>query len=125
MMTETLTVDVALSVVNAHTAFSGAVVTCSQTFEKNKRKLRDLSPRFWVALLDLELGCNSNDWEELCQTFKAAYRYLGAPGDFGYGTPCGDGLRKVYDTWNLLCKAQKAAAEARPAETFDPIAMGM
>lgn len=88
--------------------FAAAVRHCGEVFNqpKNKRKCRDLSPRFWVALLDLELACEIEDWSELCLAFKAAYRYLGAPGDFGYGTPCGEALRSVYDRWNDLCKSR-------------------
>lgn len=89
--------------------FCDAVKVCATTFSqpKHKRKLRDLSPRFWVALMDLELACGGEDWDQLKLDFKAAYRYLGAPGDFGYGTPCGDALRAVYDTWNALCAAKQ------------------
>ena len=83
--------------------FADAVRHAARTFNqpKHKRKLRDLSPRFWVALLDLELSCQEEHWEEL--------KRLGAPGDFGYGTPCGDALRAVYDSWNALCAARQPA----------------
>ena len=92
-----------------HIKFADAVRHATQTFNdpKHKRKLRDLSPRFWIALLDLELACEEQDWDELKLSFKDAYRFFGAPGDFGYGTPCGDALRAVYDTWNVLCAAKQ------------------
>ena len=92
-------------------AFCDAVQTAARVFSmpKHKKKLKDLSPRFWVALMDLELSCGQDDWGQLKIDFRAAYRYLGAPGDFGYGTPCGDSLRGVYDKWSLLCKAKEPA----------------
>lgn len=98
--------------------FVAAVAAANETFNKNKRKLRDLSPRFWVALMDLEFITDSENWGDVKKAFKDCYRYLGAPGDFGYGTPCGDALRKVYDTWNALCKVE----ETRLAETAPPAA---
>ena len=92
--------------------FAKAVRHAGLTFNtpKHKRKLRDLSPRFWHALVELELGCEEQEWGTLCETSRSAYRYLGAPGDFGYGTPCGDALRAVYDTWNALLKATNSVA---------------
>ncbi len=75
-----------------------------------------MSPRFWVAWMDLELCVSRGTTEELLETFPKAYRYLGAPGDFGYGTPCGDALRNFYDWWNAWLTARKAvAAAAEPA----------
>ena len=85
-------------------AVKAAFVRCNNAFQdpKNKRKLRDLSPRFWVALLDLEIMFSGPQPEvaEIHSAFRQAYRWLGAPGDFGYGTPCGEGLREFYDAWN-------------------------
>lgn len=94
--------------------FVAAVQHANITFNKHKRKLRDLSPRFWVALMDLEFICDSDNWAEIKLAFKDCYRYLGAPGDFGYGTPCGDALRNVYDSWNALCKVAEVRASAEP-----------
>lgn len=98
------------------TAFADAVRHAVETFNqpKHKRKLKDLSPRFWVALLDLELGCEEPDWEKLKAAFGSAYKQLGAPGDFGYGTPCGDALKDLYRRWNELCKARQPADLATP-----------
>lgn len=92
--------------------FAAAVRHASRTFNdpKHKKHLRDLSPRFWVALLDLVLDCENEDWSELCVTFKAASRQLGSPGDFGYGTPCGDAIQDLYRRWNELCDTQKVNA---------------
>ncbi|KKM91191.1 hypothetical protein LCGC14_1231080 [marine sediment metagenome] len=98
---------------DAHTSFVAAVRHAAQTFKlpKYKKEYRRLSPRFWVAWLDLELGCECEDWDKLTNTMIAAHHQLGAPGDFGYGTPCGDALRNVYDTWRELCQARKIRQE--------------
>lgn len=91
--------------------FCESVRHALKTFDEHKRKLLDLSPRFWVALLVLEAGCAEANWDELRKTFGAAHRRLGAPGDFGYGTPCGDALRDVYDSWGVLCAAHQPETE--------------
>ena len=97
--------------------FAMAVRHASSTFNdpKQKKHLRDLSPRFWVALLDLVLDCENEDWSQLRATFNQAYRQLGAPGDFGYGTPCGDALKDLYYRWNELCQCQRFAVALQPA----------
>lgn len=89
--------------------FDEAVVHCHKTFNEpeHKQEMSDLSPRFWVALLDLKLACESADWDELAATFQASYRQLGSPGDFGYGTPCGAALNNVYKRWGELCRSRK------------------
>ena len=93
--------------------------TCT-TFHKHKRKLRgDLSPRFWVALLDLEIIINDSDLAakdpsdaEIRAEVIKNYRWLGAPGDFGYGTPCGDALKALYAAHAAAVNHHKATAEA-------------
>jgi hypothetical protein len=60
--------------------------------------------------------------DECKQAFNAAYRVLGAPGDFGYGTPEGDAMKGVYDSWN---KALQEHREACSAAAIDRVAMGM
>ncbi len=93
----------------AQTKFVLVVRGAVNTFHspRNKKKLRDLRASFWGALTALDIGCIEEDWEKLCKSFREAYRYLGAPGDFGYDTPCGKSLCAVYDAWNELCDAQK------------------
>lgn len=91
-----------------------AVFVCTCEFSQNKRKLRDLSPRFWVALLDLEVAASLLTAADLIAEFPNAYKQLGAPGDFGYGTPCGDALANLYDWWNAWCTARKRVAVATP-----------
>jgi hypothetical protein len=88
-----------------------AIVAADNTFHKNKRKLRDLSSRFWVALMDLGLaaGDDKTTTDDLMQEVRTAHRQLGSPGDFGYGTPCGDALREVYDAYNELSQALEVA----------------
>lgn len=87
-------------------AFKQAVIHAHEAFAKNKRKLTDLSPRFWAAWMDLEMAC---EWKvpfgELQLEFQKSYKQFGAPGDFGYGTPCGDGLKAVYDAWRDVVAA--------------------
>lgn len=80
----------------ALTKFTEAFQTAHAAFlqVQKKREYRDLSPRFWVAWLDLELAIRDVlPFDELKVVFKQAYRYIGAPGDFGYGTPQGKGLQ--------------------------------
>jgi hypothetical protein len=98
------------SVDDCRQQINACVIHCSETFNKNSKKLRDLSPRFWIALMDLEM-CHDSPDEELLEVFSKAYRYLGAPGDFGYGTPCGDALRNLYEWWNAWLTARKPADE--------------
>jgi hypothetical protein len=45
---------------------------------------------------------------QMVKTFRDAYRALGAPGDFGYGTAEGDAMNRVYQTWNTAVAAEKA-----------------
>lgn len=38
--------------------------------------------------------------DECRQAFNGAYRVLGAPGDFGYGSLEGQGMQVLYACWN-------------------------
>ena len=74
-------------------------------FRANKNRLRDLSPYFWVALTEMESAAAIGTEEDLRTAFLSHYKRLGAPGDFGYGTPCGTGLQKLYAAWNDFVKS--------------------
>lgn len=90
-------------------ALRAAVLKCAETFSQApRRQLSDLSPRFWVALMDLEIAAADSDDNELLAELQKAYHQLGAPGDFGYDTPCGGALRKLYDAWRLSKKTLAA-----------------
>lgn len=67
-----------------------------------KKEFRDLRPHFWASLADLRLIAVSLDGtdEEVIMSFSQARRHLGAPGDFGYGTPCGDALKAFYNHYS-------------------------
>lgn len=77
--------------------------------KKKSKEYRDLSPRFWVAWMDLEEAiARKAPHEELQAEFAKAYKQFGAPGDFGYGTPPGEALKHLYYAWNDLVKAVNA-----------------
>lgn len=85
-------------------AFKDALETMNNAFHapKNKKHLKDLKGSFWAALADLHfvVCVLAPTREEIIAQFRSAYKQLGAPGDFGYGTPCGDSLAAVYDRYN-------------------------
>jgi len=58
----------------------------------------------------LEYAADFGVGDDLEEALKKAYSQLGAPGDFGYGTPCGDSLEALYDEWAKTVKQRKAAA---------------
>lgn len=94
-------------------AFKQAVITAHSAFAQNKAELTDLSAKFWASWMDLELALEWNEpFEEIKATFQKAYKQFGAPGDFGYGTPCGDGLKAVYDAWREVVAASQPTAAA-------------
>jgi len=84
-----------------------AVIRAHAAFAKEKKKsLSDLSPRFWAAWMDLEMSIELGaTFEELREEAIKSFKQFGAPGDFGYGTPCGDGLKAVYDAWRNVVAA--------------------
>jgi len=84
-----------------------------QVFEKHRRKLKDLSEKFWLSLRRLERSAESDELDALRAVFSEVHKQLGAPGDFGYGTPCGDALKTLYDSWNKLIK--QTSVEQSPA----------
>lgn len=55
---------------------------------------------------------NAKHPSEMRESFRDAYRLLGAPGDFGYGSPEGDALQDVYSRWNAALQAEKQSAGA-------------
>jgi len=79
-----------------------AVLSCIETFHQHKKELEDLRSSFWDALSDLQAALLFDSDEEIIAKLKKHKRALGAPGDFGYGTPCGDALRAVYEAWGNL-----------------------
>lgn len=93
---------------DARWAFYLDVSYARQVFDKHRFQLSDLSPRFWEAFQKLEKSADQSDWTDLKLAFDEARKQLGAPGDFGYGTPCGDALRVLYESWKKLCKAMPA-----------------
>lgn len=98
--------------------FKQAVIKAHAAFAKNKKKLTDLSSRFWVAWMDLEMALEFQvPFEELRDQWKKSYKQFGAPGDFGYGTPCGDGLKAVYDAWRDLNAASPPPVTATTSAT--------
>lgn len=98
----------------ARWSFYCDVVYARQTFAKHRGELADLRQSFWVAWKTLEDAADTGDWEGLQFAFKECYREFGAPGDFGYGTPHGESLKILYESWNTLCKAM---AKEVPAPT--------
>lgn len=73
-----------------------------------KREFSDLSPRFWQSLTMLDDAAYGSIGD-LEAAFQATRRQLGAPGDFGYGTPQGDALKQYYDAWAKYGRAKQAA----------------
>lgn len=86
--------------------FKQSVIKAHAAFAKKKKCLSDLSPRFWAAWMDLEMSLEFGaTFDELREQAKKSFKQFGAPGDFGYGTPCGDGLKAVYDAWRDVVAA--------------------
>jgi hypothetical protein len=90
-----------------------AVQKANVIFYRHKRFLKNLSPRFWEALLELAgLGVNG-PIEVLLDRLDAYHATLGAPGDFGRESPCGQALRELYAAHNAAVTARRMT----PAET--------
>ena len=94
-----------------------AIHECETQFylPKHRRKLGDLPPAFWHSLGALVLAAvvvelPESDGKEITAVIGKVHRRLGAPGDFGYGTPCGDALRNLYDRHNEVCNVLKGRA---------------
>lgn len=76
-------------------------------FVAHKRELDDLPPKFWAALAELHHEADRAHFEEdriayIKRALVVASKQLGAPGDFGYGTPHGEALRNLYVAWRAL-----------------------
>jgi len=76
---------------------------------ENKAELSDLRPPFWAALTQLareaEMCVDAADpIAQIKAALVKASKQLGAPGDFGYGTPHGQALRNLYVAWRALPK---------------------
>jgi hypothetical protein len=55
--------------------------------------------------------------DNLIQAVVDAHKVLGAPGDFGYGTPEGEAMRWVYDIGNRLANQRRRAARIKNGRT--------
>lgn len=86
----------------ARSEFYDRVAWARRTFQKHKWELADLKPAFWLCFEELELSADLADVEDLILSFRKARKVLGAPGDFGYGTPCGEALKELYNEWSRL-----------------------
>jgi hypothetical protein len=92
---------------------------------------RDLGPRGQVALMDLvkyiddaalsstspakvDAATERAERERITDLLTAihvVHRYVGAPGDWGYGCPTGDAARWLYDTTRLLAACSNRLAK--------------
>lgn len=78
----------------------------NETFIAHRDELNDLKPECWYQIGFLfGTSLRENSPAELLSVLRTARPHLGAPGDFGYGTPCGDALRALYDAANDLGQA--------------------
>lgn len=78
-----------------------ATITLTRSCVLDRRRLDDLSDKFWTSLVELCDFFGGVFPEELpVKLIREWFRQLGAPGDFGYGTPVGDALRRFYETYN-------------------------
>ena len=59
--------------------------------------------------------------DECRQAFEAAYKALGAPGDFGYGSPEGKAMQRLYAAWNAALTERR---EQSATAAIDRVAMG-
>lgn len=51
--------------------------------------------------------------QTVAEFFRSKYKLLGAPGDFGYGTACGDSLKMLYDRFNEFLMARTNHSNGR------------
>ena len=96
--------------------FRDAVAFCVMTFQdpQNRRSVMHKQKTFWAALWLLEytchrmtLTCKLSQHLDSKTYFNTVEKHLGSPEDFSVGTPCGDALRDVYETWNDLVEERK------------------
>lgn len=101
--------------IEAQRKFVSAVTGCVVAFNSpaNRKLNAHLSPRFYVVLLDLAIGCENEIWPVLRDLFSRCAAVLGDASKLGSGTPCGDALTDVYDTFGalfLIVEPSKVAA---------------
>ena len=96
-----------------------AILECERQFYLHRGELSDLGSRFWAALgyiimtavmADDSRSDPRSDAAIITKSIAANHRILGAPGDFGYGTPCGEALRNLYDRHREVCTLLIGAA---------------
>lgn len=109
----------ALSIEAAAAELRRAMKTAATTFYRQRQKIEEngkypLGWKFWRGIEALALVHGAMQPDDLIYIVRKHHQCLGAPGDFGYGTPCGDALRAVYDLNNALCSARKAGAAHDP-----------
>lgn len=93
--------------------FHAVVIETATTFTQHRDELRDLRPSFWASLADLEFATDGTESRDnVIASFQAAYKRLGSPGDFGYGTPCGDALRGLYKAYSDYLAVTQEPAHA-------------
>lgn len=104
-------------------AVNEAILASIEIYEAFRMKCptdwRDLGPRGQVALMDLHrlaIRAARPTCSELLPLIDEVYRRVGAPGDWGYGTPTGDAARWLYDTIRLLSWRAGQRDALTPAE---------
>lgn len=105
------------SVEQLRTDLRRAMWDAANVFSAHREELADLKPDFWAAIAGFQLAPASWSADQLIVAVTGSHRVLGAPGDFGYGTPCGDALRRVYDLTNQLIDAQTQQAATAKVQT--------
>jgi hypothetical protein len=97
--------------IKAAVELRNAILALEQTFTEHARELLDLRPQFWMALGMLRMAVECGEQiMPLCKLVsRCAGDALGAPGDFGYGSPCGDALKATYDATNRCFELARAA----------------
>lgn len=85
-----------------------------QTYRQRKKlRMRDY---FWGAVDDMDLtAAMATNEQELLQAVTRNHKKIGAPGDFGYGTPVGDSLAKIYKLAFELSQALNPLPAPQPA----------
>lgn len=86
-----------------------AAETVAPIFLERRESLNDLSPAFWVAIGTIQGAAMSSDTATIASAVKQFRRTLGAPGDFGYGTACGDAIRILYDATRVFLNYSDAS----------------
>ena len=108
-MTTTTPADQSAGPAEAAARLSIAMRDLYRPFLAEADRLRDMPSMFWVWLGILSGKSSSDRPGTLIDWVNSARAVLGAPGDFGYGTPCGDAIKKMYDAHDDLVRALEAA----------------